>query len=128
MLGCARKKILSRSNNRPGVYHLGLAGVNTFSKNFFPWQAQGVAKYDTPPREGLTWGAGCGLIYTLNREAHAVELQIIMTILIVLASGIAGGIFFTYFFELDSRNRQRRARIKRIKERAKMRKITTKNA
>ena len=53
-----------------------------------------------------------------------MELQIIMTILVLLAVGIAGGIFFAYFFELDSRQRQRRARIKRIKERAKMRKIT----
>ena len=54
-----------------------------------------------------------------------MELQIIMTILIVLACGIAGGIILAYAFDLDSRARQRRARIKRIKERAKMRKITT---
>lgn len=45
-----------------------------------------------------------------------MELQIIMTILIGLAVGIAGGIILAYAFELDSRARQRRARIKRIKE------------
>jgi len=57
-----------------------------------------------------------------------MELQIILTILIVLACGIAGGIMLAMAFDLDSRARQRRARIKRIKERAKMRKITTNNA
>jgi len=57
-----------------------------------------------------------------------MELQIIMTILIVLACGIAGGIMLAMAFEVDARNRQRRNRIKRIKERAKMRKITTNNA
>jgi len=56
-----------------------------------------------------------------------VELQIIMIILVLLAVGIAGGIILAYAFELDSRDRQRRARIKRIKERAKMRKITINN-
>ena len=75
----------------------------------------------------FTSGAWCGLISTLIREAHAVELQIIMTILVLLAVGIAGGIILAYAFDLDSRQRQRRARIKRIKERAKMRKITINN-
>jgi hypothetical protein len=54
--------------------------------------------------------------------------QIFMTISIVLAVGIAGGIMLAMAFDLDARNRQRRTRIKRIKERAKMRKITTNNA
>lgn len=72
---------------------------------------------------GLTRGAGYGLIYALIREAHAMELQIIMTILVLLASGIAGGIILAYAFELDSRNRQRRARIKRIMARMKARKM-----
>ena len=71
----------------------------------------------------LTRAAGCGLLYALNREAHAVELQIIMTILIVLASGIAGGIILAYAWDLDSRARQRRARHKRIMARMKARKI-----
>ena len=56
-----------------------------------------------------------------------MELQIILTILIVLACGIAGGIMLAMAFDLDARNRQRRNRIKRIKERAKMRKITINN-
>jgi len=54
--------------------------------------------------------------------------QIFMTISIVLAVGIAGGIMLAMAFDLDARNRQRRTRIKRIKERAKMRKITRNNA
>jgi hypothetical protein len=54
--------------------------------------------------------------------------QIFITISIVLAVGIAGGIMLAMAFDLDARNRQRRTRIKRIKERAKMRKITTNNA
>ena len=53
-----------------------------------------------------------------------MELQIIMIILVLLAVGIAGGIILAYAFDIDSRARQRRQRIKRIKERAKMRKIT----
>lgn len=54
--------------------------------------------------------------------------QIFITISIVLAVGIAGGIMLAMAFDLDARNRQRRTRIKRIKERAKMRKITRNNA
>jgi hypothetical protein len=57
-----------------------------------------------------------------------MEAQIFMTISIVLAVGIAGGIMLAMAFDLDARNRQRRTRIKRIKERAKMRKITRNNA
>jgi len=45
-------------------------------------------------------------------------MTIIMTILIVLACGIAGGIILAAAFDLDSRDRQRRERRKRIRARA----------
>ena len=51
-----------------------------------------------------------------------MELQIIITILTVAAIGIAGGIMLAMAFEVDSRNRQRRARHKRIIARMKARK------
>ena len=92
-----------------------------FFEKIFPMAGPGCRQMRHPY---LTRAAGCGLLYALNREAHAVELQIIMIILVLLAVGIAGGIILAYAFDIDSRARQRRQRIKRIKERAKMRKIT----
>jgi beta-lactamase regulating signal transducer with metallopeptidase domain len=59
-----------------------------------------------------------------------METQIFMTISIVLAVGIAGGIMLAMAFDLDARNRQRRQRRAKRKARheKRMRKITTNNA
>ena len=83
----------------PGLADVKKFFVKNFTK-FFSMAGPG----------GLTWGAGCGLLYALNREAHAVELQIIMIILVLLATGIAGGIILAYAWDLDAPARRRRQR------------------
>ena len=56
-----------------------------------------------------------------------MALQIIMTILVLLAVGIAGGILAAYIMDLDAPARRRRQRRAKRKAR-KMRKITINNA